>query len=162
MRSVLFTGMAVALVVGVVAVVAQLLQQDESTGRVEVVGDWVSLNPTADWLVIEAGSQTSGAQTVAFTNTGPFPIVIEDLTIHHSNPAMLGTLTLDFQRQSDVGCTLGWSDSYPLTVNDQVVPVGLVVPVSGTDPVCAELLYDGSLLTNEVDDLTFTFSSHAE
>ena len=160
------TGLAVvAVAAGVMFVLATMLGEDESTGRVTVVGDLLEVSPDENWLVVESvgGAADSGVQELTFTNPQPFMVTVEFLEdIIHTPPepnAFAEVLTMTMGVKDPV---TGCPDPLPINVNMSTGRAALSLDVLPGESLtlCGLLAYDGTLgPVNESVDLAFVFTS---
>jgi hypothetical protein len=143
-----------ATVLVVVAVLALISQSDQTTGQVSSV-DLIEVSPSTDWLTIAAGSSGTGVSPLTLTNNNDWPVTVDTLTVIHSDPQFLGTLTL----RLDETCTLA-GYTYLLDTDPQVLPLGFTIPATSAVDLCGELDFDMTLEVAATDDLTFVLDSH--
>ena len=164
MRKILIPVAVVAIAaLGLFYVMAQVVQQDSTTGSVTVVGDVLTVSPTTDWLTVLSFSeaQNSGVQELVFTNANDFDVLITELNRIEQVPpkpnAFAGTMDFRLGLKS-VACP----DPLTFTLAVDVGGRGLnwVVPANGSAIICGQLDYDGALgAVDETVALNFVFSA---
>lgn len=175
MKLKVFSGLVVVGLIGVsiLLVLALVNQSDQTTGRVVVISDVLTVSPETDWLTIQSfgGPADSGVQELVFANDTDAAAAVTQLSNVIQDPPApnafgpvppaIGTLSLQLSKKDPItGCPATPQISIPYLGGQG--GFSWPVPAHSTMTVCGKMLYNGLGPVDGALGLTFVFGTEAQ